>query len=68
MLTDYGRHKPDHVCVLQVDETGATALHYAAAGGHEAVCKLLLKHGAAVDIQDEVSSLRQAHDLSMSTV
>lgn len=33
------------------DPTGSdwTPLHYAAAGGHEAVCKLLLDRGAAID-------------------
>jgi len=35
------------------DETGATALHYAAFGGHREVVQLLVKHGADVNARDD---------------
>jgi len=36
----------------QPDKVGATALHYAALGGHEHVCELLLAQGASADPED----------------
>lgn len=34
------------------DELGATALHHAALGGHRAVVRLLLEHGAEINAPD----------------
>jgi len=36
----------------QPDDIGATALHYAALGGHEHVCELLLAQGADANVED----------------
>ncbi len=41
------------VLINQRDETGATALHYAAFGGHRAVVQELVKRGAQVNARDE---------------
>lgn len=38
--------------VSQRDETGATALHYAALGGHEDIARFLVEHGADVNARD----------------
>jgi hypothetical protein len=34
------------------DQSGATALHYAAFGGHRAVVQLLVQHGADINARD----------------
>jgi ankyrin repeat protein len=34
------------------DQSGATALHYAAFGGHRAVVALLVEHGADINVRD----------------
>ncbi|GAB7324630.1 hypothetical protein MBLNU13_g08515t1 [Cladosporium sp. NU13] len=39
--------------VLKQDHEGRTALHLAAAEGYVAIAKLLLRHGAKVDVEDE---------------
>jgi ankyrin repeat protein len=38
--------------INQKDSTGATALHYAAFGGHRSVVEELVKHGADVNVRD----------------
>lgn len=38
--------------VNRQDETGATALHYAAFGGHHALVRLLVENGAEVNARD----------------
>jgi hypothetical protein len=39
--------------VLKQDHYGRTALHFAAVEGHVEIAKLLLRHGANVDVEDE---------------
>ena len=39
--------------INQKDSTGATALHYAALGGHRFVVQELVKHGADVNVRDD---------------
>jgi ankyrin repeat protein len=43
-------HHPE--LIRQRDETGATALHYAAFGGHRRVVEILLEHGAEMNATD----------------
>lgn len=38
--------------INQKDSTGATALHYAAIGGHRSIVQELVKHGADVNARD----------------
>ena len=38
--------------INQKDSTGATALHYAAFGGHRSVVQELVRHGADVNVRD----------------
>jgi len=38
--------------INQKDSTGATALHYAAFGGHRFIVEELVKHGADVNVRD----------------
>jgi len=44
------RHNPE--LANRQDETGATALHYAAIGGHHALVRLLVESGAEVNARD----------------
>lgn len=44
---------PGHADLInQRDQSGATALHYAAFGGHRAVVRELVKHGAEINARD----------------
>jgi ankyrin repeat protein len=38
--------------INEYDETGATALHYAAIGGHRDVVRFLVQHGADINARD----------------
>ena len=38
--------------INEKDEEGATALHYAAFGGHRKIAQFLLEHGANINAQD----------------
>lgn len=44
------QHHPE--IINQRDESGATALHYAAFGGHREVVRLLVVHGADINARD----------------
>lgn len=44
--------RDDAEFINQKDSTGATALHYAAFGGHRSVVQELVKHGADVNARD----------------
>ena len=48
-MIDRGHDKKAHL-IDNTDETGSTALHYAAANGRMDVCELLLKEGAKPNI------------------
>jgi ankyrin repeat protein len=43
------------------DKYGETALHNACQGGHAETARVLLDHGASVDLQNEVSQLSFSH-------
>ena len=45
------------------DKKGRTPLHHAAKGGNVAVAKYLLKHGALLDMSDNVRRLLFGHHL-----
>ena len=59
-----------HCCVglfVFLLQSERTPLHFAAEGGHDEICKVLLEKGAQVDAQDNVSGMSSEKGKSMES-